>query len=403
MRPMHHWLRLLLVSACATAIAASASAQQTIKVGDLSSYKAFPAFLDPYRKGWEMAVDEINNKGGVLGKKLEVIARDDGANPGEAVRVAEELVTREGVALLTGTFLSNVGLAVANFAGQKKVVFLASEPLTDKITWENGNKYTFRLRASTYMQVAMLMPATVEAHKKRWALVYPNFEYGQAAAAAFKKLLKEKQPDVEFVTEQATPLGKVDAGAVAQAIDDAKPDGIFNVLFGGDLAKFVREGNTRGIFKNRTVVSLLSGEPEYLDPLKDEAPVGWIVTGYPWDKIKTKEHVAFVTAYQKRFNDYPRLGAVVGYVTMKSVAAAIAKAKSTDADHLAAAFKGLKVDGPFGPFYFRAIDHQSTMGAYVGKIALENGRGTMVDFKYVDGASVMPPDSEVRKLRPATD
>lgn len=403
MRPMHHWLRRVLVGACAAAVAASASAQQTIKIGDLSSYKAFPAFLDPYRKGWEMAVDEINSKGGVLGKKLEVIARDDGANPGEAVRVAEELVTREGVAMLTGTFLSNVGLAVANFAGQKKVVFLASEPLTDKITWENGNKYTFRLRASTYMQVAMLMPATVEAHKKRWALVYPNFEYGQAAAAAFKKLLKEKQPDVEFVTEQATPLGKVDAGAVAQAIDDAKPDGIFNVLFGGDLAKFVREGNTRGIFKNRTVVSLLSGEPEYLDPLKDEAPVGWIVTGYPWDKIKTKEHLAFVTAYQKRFNDYPRLGAVVGYVTMKSVAAAIAKAKSTDADHLAAAFKGLKLDGPFGPFYFRAIDHQSTMGAYVGKIALENGRGTMVDFSYVDGASVMPSDSEVRKLRPATD
>ncbi|MBX6327890.1 MAG: ABC transporter substrate-binding protein [Pseudolabrys sp.] len=400
---MHHWLRRVLVGACAAAVAASASAQQTIKIGDLSSYKAFPAFLDPYRKGWEMAVDEINSKGGVLGKKLEVIARDDGANPGEAVRVAEELVTREGVAMLTGTFLSNVGLAVANFAGQKKVVFLASEPLTDKITWENGNKYTFRLRASTYMQVAMLMPATVEAHKKRWALVYPNFEYGQAAAAAFKKLLKEKQPDVEFVTEQATPLGKVDAGAVAQAIDDAKPDGIFNVLFGGDLAKFVREGNTRGIFKNRTVVSLLSGEPEYLDPLKDEAPVGWIVTGYPWDKIKTKEHLAFVTAYQKRFNDYPRLGAVVGYVTMKSVAAAIAKAKSTDADHLAAAFKGLKLDGPFGPFYFRAIDHQSTMGAYVGKIALENGRGTMVDFSYVDGASVMPSDSEVRKLRPATD
>ena len=131
--------------------------------------------------------------------------------------------------------------------------------------------------------------------------------------------MKEKQPDVEFVTEQAPPLGKIDAGAVAQAIDDAKPDAIFNVLFGGDLAKFVREGNTRGVFKNRTVVSLLSGEPEYLDPLKDEAPVGWIVTGYPWDKIKTPEHKAFVAAYQKKYNDYPRLGSVVGYVTIKSV------------------------------------------------------------------------------------
>jgi len=282
-------------------------------------------------------------------------------------------------------------------------VFLAAEPLTDKITWENGNKYTFRLRASTYMQVAMLMPATVAAKKKRWALVYPNFEYGQAAVAAFKKLLKEKQPDVEIVTEQATPLGKIDAGAVAQAIDDAKPDAIFNVLFGGDLAKFVREGNTRGVFKNRTVVSLLSGEPEYLDPLKDEAPVGWIVTGYPWDKIKTPAHTAFVAAYKKKYNDYPRLGSVVGYVTIKSAVAAIAKAKSTDTEKLVAAFKGLKLDSPFGPFEYRAIDHQATMGCFVGKIALENGKGTMTDFKYVDGASVLPGDAEVKKLRPATD
>ena len=137
--------------------------------------------------------------------------------------------------------------------------FLAAEPLTDKITWANGNNYTFRLRASTYMQVAMLMPAAIAAKKKRWALVYPNFEYGQSAAENFKALLKKAQPDVEFVTEQAPPLGKIDAGAVAQAIDDAKPDAIFNVLFGGDLAKFVREGNTRGVFKNRTVVSLLVG------------------------------------------------------------------------------------------------------------------------------------------------
>ncbi len=394
---------LALAGSLAAGFATSAAAQQTIKIGELNSYKAQPAFLDPYKKGWEMAVDEINAKGGVLGKKLEVISRDDGANPGEAVRVAEELVTREGVSMLAGTFLSHIGLAVTNFAGQKKHFFLAAEPLTDKITWQNGNKYTFRLRASTYMQVAMLMPAATAANKKRWALVYPNFEYGQSAAANFKALMKKAQPDVEFVTEQATPLGKIDAGAVAQAVDDAKPDGIFNVLFGGDLAKFVREGNTRGVFKNRVVVSLLSGEPEYLDPLKNEAPVGWIVTGYPWDKIKTPEHVAFVQAYQKKYNDYPRLGSVVGYVTMKSLAAGIAKANSTDTEKLVAAFKGLKVDSPFGPFIYRSIDHQATMGCFVGKIALENGKGTMVDFKYVDGASVMPPDAEVKTMRPATD
>ena len=215
-------------------------------------------------------------------------------------------------------------------------------------------------------------------------------------------MLRKAQPDVEFVTEQAPPLGKVDAGAVVQAIDDAKPDAIFNVLFGPDLAKFVREGNTRGAFKDRFVVSLLSGEPEYLDPLKDEAPVGWVVTGYPWDAIATPEHKAFVAAYEKRWNDYPRLGSIVGYETIQSLAAGIAKAGSTDTEKLIAAFRGLEVKGgPFGPFTYRASDHQATMGAYVGKIALKDGKGTMSDFKYVDGASVLPSEEETKKLRPA--
>lgn len=385
----------------AVGFASPASAQDTIKIGELNSYKSQPAFLDPYKKGWELAVEEINAKGGLLGKKLEVISRDDGGNPGDAVRVAEELITREGVNIITGTFLSHIGLAVTEFAGKKQVFFLAAEPLTDKITWSNGNRYTFRLRASTYMQVAMLMPDAIAAKKKRWALIYPNFEYGQSAAAAFKEMLKKAQPDVEFVTEQAPPLGKVDAGAVVQAIDDAKPDAIFNVLFGADLAKLVREGNTRDVFKNRLVVSLLSGEPEYLDPLKDEAPVGWIVTGYPWSAINTPEHKAFVDAYQKRWNDYPRLGSIVGYATIQSLAAGIKKAGSTDTEKLIAAFRGLKVDSPFGPFEYRASDHQATMGAYVGKIALKDGKGTMSDFKYVDGKDVLPGPEEVKKLRPA--
>jgi branched-chain amino acid transport system substrate-binding protein len=395
----------LLVSAGAmlVGLAPAAHAQGTIKIGEMNSYKAQPAFLEPYKKGMELALDEINSKGGVLGKKLEIVQRDDGANPGDAVRVADELATREGVNIIAGTFLSHVGLAVTEFAGKKQVFFLASEPLTDKITWQNGNRYTFRLRPSTYMQVNMLIPAAVAAKKKRWALIYPNFEYGQSAAENFKTLLKAQQPDVEFVTEQAPPLGRVDAGAVVQAVDDAKPDAIFNVLFGPDLAKLVREGNTRGVFRNRTVVSLLSGEPEYLDPLRDEAPVGWIVTGYPWDKIKTPEHDAFVAAYRKKFNDYPRLGSVVGHATIHSIAAGIAKAGSTDTEKMIAAFRGLKVDSPMGPFFYRASDHQATMGAYVGKIALEGGKGTMSDFKYVDGASVLPSDEEVKKLRPARD
>ena len=385
------------------ALPAASHAQQTIKIGELNSYKAQPAFLEAYRKGWELAVEEVNAAGGLLGKKLEVVSRDDGGNPGDAVRVADELVTREGVNILAGTFLSNVGLAVTEFAGKKQVFFLASEPLTDKITWQDGNRYTFRLRASTYMQVAMLIPAAVAAKKKRWAIIYPNYEYGQSAAATFKDLLKKAQPDVEFVAEQAAPLGRIDAGAVLQAIDDAKPDAIFNVTFGTDLAKVAREGATRGVFKDRFVIGLLNGEPEYLDPLKADTPEGWVVTGYPWDSIEIPAHKAFLAAYQKRWNDYPRLGSVVGYTTIKSLAAGIAKAGSTDTEKLIAAFRGLKLEGPFGAFEYRASDHQATMGAFVGRLALKDGRGVMVDAKYVDGASVLPDAAAVKKLRPAPE
>src|SRR5712671_6944291 len=273
---------------------------QAIKVGELNSYKVFPAFLEPYKKGWELALEEINAAGGVNGRKLEIVSRDDGGTPGDAVRVAEELISREQATVLMGTFASNVGLAVSNLAAQRKVLFLASEPLTDKMVWENGNRYTFRLRPSTYMQTAMLIPEAVKLKKKRWAIVYPNYEYGQSATASFKKLLQAAQPDVEFITEQAPPLGKIDAGAVVQALLDAKPDAIFSSLFAADLQKFVREGNTRGLFKRTMVFNLLAGEPEYLDTLKEETPDGWWVTGYPWSEINTPEHKKFRDAYQKR-------------------------------------------------------------------------------------------------------
>ncbi|MBS0224486.1 MAG: ABC transporter substrate-binding protein [Proteobacteria bacterium] len=395
--------RLLTAASALVALSfvAPAMAQEPIKLGEINSYKVFAAFLDPYKKGMELAVEETNAAGGVLGRKIEVVSRDDNGNPADAVRAAEELLSREKVAFLIGTFPSNVGLAVADFAKQKKTLFIAGEPLTDKIVWDQGNAYTFRLRPSTYMQTAMLVPEAAKLHKKRWAIVYPNYEYGQSATAAFKKLLKEKQPDVEFVAEQATPLGKIDAGAVVQALADAKPDAIFSSLFGPDLAKFVRAGSERGVFKNVAVFDLLGGEPEYLDPLKDEAPVGWYVTGYPWQDLKTPEHTKFFNAYKAKFHDYPRLGSIVGYSTVMSAVAAIKKAGSLDQDKLVAAMANLQVSTPFGPVTFRAIDHQSTMGAFVGRIGVQDGKGIMTDWRFIDGKDALPSDTDVKKMRPA--
>lgn len=394
-----------LVVAATTGLALAprpAPAAEPILIGDLNSYTSLPAFTVPYRQGWKLALEEINDAGGVLGRPLRVISRDDGGNPGDAVTVANELVRREGATMLMGTILSHVGLAVSDFAAQRRTLFLASEPLTDALAWSKGNAYTFRLRPGTYVQAAMLAERAASLEAERWAVVAPNYEYGQSAVEAFKKLLKARRPEVEFVAEQWPPLFKIDAGAVAQAIDAAEPEAIFNVTFGTDLVKFVREGRLRGLFEDRAVVSLLTGEPEWMNPLGEEVPEGWIVTGYPWDALETPAHTAFREAYEARFDAHPRMGSVVGYTSLHALAKAIAKAGTPDTEAVIAALRGLSLDTPFGPIRFRAADQQSTMGTFVGETTFRDGHGAIRDWSYKDGADYLPAPETAEAWRPGS-
>jgi len=375
-------------------------ADDTITIGEINTYSKLTSFTFPYRNGWQLALEEINDSGGIRGKNLKVISRDDAGKPGNAVTIAEELIRKNRVVLIMGSFYSHVGLALTDFARHNQVLYVAAEPLSDALVWSKGNRYTFRLRPSTYMQAAMLAQEASKHPAKRWATIAPNYAYGKDAVKAFKKVLSSKRPDIQFVAEQWPALSQINAGAEIQALSDAKPDAVFNVTFAGDLAKFVREGKLRGFFKNIYVASLLTGEPEYLDPLKNEAPQGWLVTGYPWYDIKTPEHMRFVQKYKEKFNDHPRMGSLVGYNVMMAVAAMLQKANSVQTEEMVKAMEGLEFDSPIGPITFRKIDHQATMGAYVGRIALADGKGIMVDWKYAHGQDYLPGDDEVKRMRP---
>jgi branched-chain amino acid transport system substrate-binding protein len=398
--------RTLLAAAASTLPLAApaivrAQGSEPIRIGEINSYTAVPAFTVPYRSGWQLAVEHINAAGGVLGRKVEVISRDDAGRPPDAIRIAGELINDQKVDLLAGTFLSNIGLAIGDFALQNKKLFVGGEPLTDALVWDKGNRYTYRLRPSTYMQAAMLVDDAAKLKAKRWVTVAPNYEYGQSAVKWFKLLLAQKQPGVEFVAEQWPALGKIDAGATVAALAEQKPDAILNVTFGADLTNFVRQGNTRGLFEGRGVVSILTGEPEYLDPLGDETPDGWIVTGYPVDSVTDPANKAFIDAYKAKFNEMPKMGSVVGYSLINAIVAGIKQTGSVDTEKMADGFGGTGFDTPFGKATWRALDHQSTLGTYVGKTALKDGKPTMVDWRYVDGAAALPSDAEVKKLRPA--
>jgi branched-chain amino acid transport system substrate-binding protein len=397
--------RFLTAAALLLALgAAPAAAQTTIKVGDINSYSGIGApFTGPYRVGVEMAVEEINAKGGVLGRKLEVLFRDDKGQPAEAVKHAQELVESAKVVMITGTFLSNVGLAVSDWARQNKTMFLAAEPLTEALTWAKGHEHAVRLRPSTYEQGRMLAEKAGRTKYVKWATIGPNYEYGKRAWETFRDRLKELKPAAQVVGEHWPTLGKIEPGPLVTAILNQNPDALYVSLFGSDWLAFVREAGKRGLFQKMFVVGILLGEPEYIDPLKLEAPEGMLVTGYPWYDVKIAGHQEWVQRYIKRGDKTPVLGSLIGYVTYLSVAEAFRKAGGTETPKLVAAFKGLKVETPIGPITFRAADGQSTMGAWVGTTRLDpqRGVGVMVNHEYIPGEKVLPSEDEARKLRPA--
>lgn len=395
----HRMWKGLMIGAMAIAISAPVFAQEVIKIGEVSSFTNFPDHMGHYENGMNLAVDEINAAGGVDGKQIVVIKRDDKANAGDAIRAAEELVAREQVHAITGTFLSSVALAMNEWAGRNKVLLLGTMSLSDKMIWQERNRYGFRLRAGTYTQAEILAEKAAELNKKRWALVYPNYEFGQLAAATFMRMLKDRQPDVEFVSEHATPLGKIEPSGVVQAIIDEKPDAMFSVLFGADLLKFVRAGSTQGLFEDLTVLGMVAGEPENLEPLGADAPEGWWVTGYDWRNTDIPAHKAFLDAYQERYGKHPGISAVMGYTAIKTMAAAFDKADSTETEAVVDAMANLEVDMPWGTIRYRTIDNQSTIGAFLGRTAQGENGPILVDAEYKDGEAYQPSDEMIEKWR----
>ncbi|MGC4244932.1 MAG: ABC transporter substrate-binding protein, partial [Herbaspirillum sp.] len=286
-----------LAVAMSLALPVDAVAAEPIRIGEINSQGRASTAGQAYRNGLSLAVEQINESGGIHGRPLQLISRDDQGDADQAARNARELVSKEHVEVLTGTMLSDVALAVAREAARSKTVLVVGDALSDAVTLDKGNRYTFRVRPSTYMLAAMLAEQAARMPGRRWAMVAPNYEYGQSAVASFKMLLKQARPDVEFVSDQWPAMGKIKADDVARAIRQSRPDAIFNATFGEDLQKFVQAGNRQQLFAGVRVVSMSSAGAQSLDPSQSEAIRDWVAIGYPWDQINTPEHQRFLEAY----------------------------------------------------------------------------------------------------------
>jgi branched-chain amino acid transport system substrate-binding protein len=367
---------------------------QPVRVGDINSYSRFPEHLEPYRKGWRLAEEELNAAGGVNGRPIEVVSRDDAARADEALRHAADLVAHEKADVLMGGFTSGVSVALAEFAHRRRVVYLASGALTDEIAGPSGNRYTFTLRPSGRMQASVLLDEAVRLKKKRWAIVFPHNMYAYSAIKSFRTRLMQQDQGVDAVFEQTGGLGAIDAWGVVLWLEQNRVEAVLSFLFGADLEAFAAAAQARGLLERVQVLNVLAGQPENLAFLEEGAAEGWWVTGYPVNDLHYGEHPRFVARYRSRWRESPAAGSVYGYTALMAIAFALRRAHWSDPEKLVAAFEALRVPTPLGVLQWRK-DRRSTLGTFVGQ--LSNGRGgeepAMVRWRYETSVRHLPPES----------
>jgi branched-chain amino acid transport system substrate-binding protein len=393
-----------LAVAAAVSLPVTAYAADSIKIGfpiPLSGPTA--VYGVPILKGAEMAVEEINAKGGVLGRKLEILSRDSKANADEAVRLARELIIKDNVDFLLGTLTSAEAPAVSTISKENKIVFLAPSAKSMKLTApENLHPYIFRIASNTDIEGqagAMVMAPWKDV--KTIGTIAPDYAYGRDAIASFTAEMAKLRPDVQIIDNQWPKLGEPDFTPFVTAQMGKKPDAVYCDLFGGDFVTFAKQAAPLGYFKAVNNHLADGGEVGVIDEaiaLGADYPIGITTDTYDpviWTGKEPPAHKAFeehLRAFMK--SEYGSGWAIMGYNGVTALVAGIQKAGATDSDKVAAALAGLTFDTPTGKLTFNAKTHESESGEFWGEM--------VKDAKY-PFAVMKDPAYRNPNLRPETD
>lgn len=373
-----------------------------IRIGEINSYSlpGLTKFTTAYRNGIDLAVLEINGAGGVCGRPLEILYRDDAFSPEKGEEAARSLLFDDGVDMLMGVFNSDVALRVAAVATAAKRLYFAGEPRSDDLVWANGSRYVFRLRTSQSMMSRILAKEIATLPARRWALVAPDYGAGGRFAEQFRHQMSAALPDVQWVGQTAFDF-KTGEGMerVFDLIDAVDPDGVFAPLMGDLWSPFVRMGRERGAFDNRLIVNPLGGEPEYMLPLGTEAPEGWLVLGYPAQHDRAAANQRFCRKFHAFAGEQPTLGSLIGYMLVMMTAQAIGLAGTVETEAVIDALEGMESDTPAGRIRVRAADHQCTMGSWAGRIGIIEGEPRMIDARFHEGSTLLPSEQDARQFR----
>jgi branched-chain amino acid transport system substrate-binding protein len=380
-----------------------------IRIGEVNSYSGLATvYTFPYRDGLMMATKEINDAGGVLGRPLEFVFRDDKLRPDEAVKAARELVQQEKVDFLAGCITSAVGLAVSAYAKEAKTLFFATHCQTSRLTWDEGHRWVAHTtnNVNQYVRVAARKAATLPVTK--WANISPDYEYGHNMWEEFSTYLKQLKPDVQFVQQNWPKLGETDHSSYITALLQSGAEGFFTSLWGAQQINFFKQARPFGLLDKLRVVSPSVGNPDELDPLGREAPVGAITTAFAWyDEGMQKRHPKLAD-WVKKAQDWakgkePKLGTSWGYASAHIIAETIKRAKSTDTDKVIAVLsEGFEMEFPWGKVIMRGCDQQAIPPQWVGLVKMgPQGKPLVSEVEEIHGKEVVRSCEEVKQLREA--
>ena len=363
-----YFLPVLLI--LAVAVLTATANQQTVKVG-LNYPKTGPYSvqgLDQWRAA-NMAVDEINAAGGILGKKVELVWRDSKSNVNESKANVQDLIDNEKVAMVFGGSSSAVAIAAGEACQARGVPFFGTLTYSTATTGKNAHRYVFRECYNSWMAAkAIGNYLKTNFPDKKYMYITADYTWGWTTEASVRKFTGTE--DKSKHTGVLTPLGTTDFGKPLALAKMTKPDVLVLVLFGKDMVNAIRQATSMGlktssqvVVPNLTLGMADGGGPKIMEGVIGAVPWCWQV---PY-KYGYKRGQKFVEDFSARYNRYPSTSGASAYSILYEFKEAVERAGGFDGAEVVTALEGHAYQLLKDKQYWRDFDHQSIQTVYAVK------------------------------------
>lgn len=382
-------------------LTSQAMAQQPIRVGAIYIMSGTAAAYGQFAKqGLELAAEEINQNGGILGRQVVITMEDSQGKADVAIQAARKLVFQGRSDVLIGIDSSGVANGLVPTVPELRKPLIITHAATPDATGKQCNAFTFRISVNVNQNMMAAAKVAQETGKKRWTTIGPDYAFGHESWEYFQKYMKAEVPDAEMMSQVAFPrFGAEDFTPFINSTMQAKPEGVLISLWGGDLVNFIRQARNLGFFDHEfEILFTVGAATEVLAAMDEQMPEGvWAGTRYWFASHDNEINQAFVKAYMERYKNPPSYNAEGAYAALYLYKKAVEQADSTDGEAVAEALSGLTLDAPNGQITIRKGDHQAVVGPTWGKVAQfdDNYGIRMLDpVRNFSGEEITPPVSE---------